>query len=100
MDQALALREVPTQLLKVTIECEDNDDLAGSAPSLILGASEVLFCSLTLNAILVVLPLRFVYPIAFRALLNVFVIRIPVGGHELLFLPELVYFISAGQHSD
>ena len=39
------------------------------------------FVLLTLNTILIILLLRFVYPIAFRALLNVFVIRIPIGRH-------------------
>ena len=34
-----------------------------------------------LNAILVVLPLCFVYSIAFGALLDVFVIRVPIGSH-------------------
>jgi hypothetical protein len=43
-----------------------------------LGSHFVVF---TLNTILIILLLRFVYSIAFRALLNVFVIRIPIGSH-------------------
>jgi hypothetical protein len=39
------------------------------------------FVGFALNAILVVLPLCFVYSIAFRALLDVFVIRVPIGSH-------------------
>jgi hypothetical protein len=39
------------------------------------------FVGFTLNTILFILLLCFVYPIAFRALLNVFVIRIPIGSH-------------------
>ena len=35
----------------------------------------------TLNTILIILLLCFMYPIAFRALLNVFVIRIPIVSH-------------------
>jgi len=39
------------------------------------------FVLLTLNTILIILLLCFVYPIAFRALLNVFVIRIRIRSH-------------------
>src|ERR1700757_876650 len=61
-------------------------DGPGEAPSC-LGSHFVIF---TLNAILVVLPLCFVYPPAFRALLDVFVIRIPIGTHQFLLLYEFI----------
>jgi heme/copper-type cytochrome/quinol oxidase subunit 4 len=39
------------------------------------------FVGFTLNTVLIILPLCFVYAIAFRALLNVFVIRIRIETH-------------------
>jgi len=56
-------------------------------PALRLGGH---FFGLALNTVLIALPLRFVYLIAFRALLDVFVIRIPIRSHYLLFLSELI----------
>ena len=47
------------------------------------------FVSFASNTILITLLLRFVYPIAFGALLNVFVIRIPIGSHQFLFCLNL-----------
>jgi hypothetical protein len=43
-----------------------------------LGGHLVVF---TLNTVLIILPLCFMYPMAFRTLLNVFVLRIPIKSH-------------------
>ena len=55
-----------------------------------LSGSQFRFAFFTESTVLIIPRLCLVYSIALRALLNVFVIRIPVGSHQFLFPSEFV----------
>ena len=68
---------VPKYVGQQPVVCLSLRDGPGETPRGLRGH----FVVFTLNAVFVVLPACFVYLIAFRALLNVFVIRIVIGCH-------------------
>jgi hypothetical protein len=72
-----AARQVPNDLEQQPTVRSSLPDGPGGDPSC-LGGHLVGF---TLNTKLIILPLCFMYPMAFRALLNVFVIRVPIESH-------------------
>jgi hypothetical protein len=63
-------------------------DLARRPTDLLLRHCRHCAVAFATSAILLILILRFVYGIAFRTFLNVFMIRIQASSHKLLFLPE------------
>jgi hypothetical protein len=70
-------------------ECADRPpDLARRPTDLLLRHCRHCAVAFATSAILLILILRFVYGIAFRTFLNVFMIRIQASSHKLLFLPE------------